>query len=294
MAIRQRHMNPTLPMPPSTTPTVRRLLVDLDTPLPRHWCDGDAVLTAFFNALSMSFPFGEQFFIDAVRAGVAALPAEQAAPLHAEVQGFLGQEATHRHLHARFNRHLLDQGLRNTWEVRGLARMRRLQGLDPRHALAITAANEHFTAVFADWLLGHPSLFAHTETRLKALWQWHSAEELEHKSTAFDVYRALGGDERWRKRWMRRVTAFFLSDVLRQTVLNLHRDQQLWRWHTTRSAWRLLMGQNGLLRTLWTPWRAYFRADFHPHHQSTQRADAWLREHVDWFVPVGKSTATPQ
>ena len=48
---------------------VRRLLIDLETPLARHWCGGDAFRTALFNALSMSFPVGEQFFIDAVRDG---------------------------------------------------------------------------------------------------------------------------------------------------------------------------------------------------------------------------------
>jgi uncharacterized protein len=48
---------------------VRRLLVDLQTPLPRHWCGGDAFRTALFNALSMSFPVGEQFFIDSIRLG---------------------------------------------------------------------------------------------------------------------------------------------------------------------------------------------------------------------------------
>ena len=280
--------------PRHPVPTVRRLRVDLDTPLPRHWCDGDALQSAFFNALSMSFPFGEQFFIDAVRAGVVALPADQAKALQAEVQGFLGQEATHRHLHTRFNRHLQAQGLHNAWEARAQARVRQLQGLDTRHALAITAANEHFTALFADWVLSHPTLFTHTEPRLKALWQWHSAEELEHKSTAFDVYRSLGGDERWRRRWMRRVTVFFLSDVARQTLLNLHRDGQLWRRRTLRSGWRLLLGQHGLLRLGWRPWCAYFRADFHPDHQTTPRADAWLRDHGDWFETVGQSaTGTP-
>lgn len=40
---------------------VRRLLVDLETPFARRWCGGDAFRTAFFNALSMSFPVGEQF-----------------------------------------------------------------------------------------------------------------------------------------------------------------------------------------------------------------------------------------
>ena len=48
---------------------VRRLLIDLESDVPRHWCGGDPFRTAFFDALSMSFPVGEQFFIDAVRNG---------------------------------------------------------------------------------------------------------------------------------------------------------------------------------------------------------------------------------
>ena len=48
---------------------VRKLLVDLTTPFEKRWCGGDAFKSAFFNALSMSFPVGEQFFIDSVREG---------------------------------------------------------------------------------------------------------------------------------------------------------------------------------------------------------------------------------
>jgi predicted metal-dependent hydrolase len=43
-----------------TALVVRRLLVDLQTPIVGHWNGGDAFRTAFFNALSMSFPAGEQ------------------------------------------------------------------------------------------------------------------------------------------------------------------------------------------------------------------------------------------
>ena len=82
---------------------VRRLLIDLDQPVERHWCNGDAFLTAWFNALSMSFPFGEQFFIDSVLNGLKALPADEQSRLREEVQGFVGQEATHRRIHTLFN-----------------------------------------------------------------------------------------------------------------------------------------------------------------------------------------------
>jgi hypothetical protein len=103
-------------------------------------------------------------------------------------------------------------------------------GSDPRHGLGVTAANEHFTALFAEWLLSHPQVLDGAEPRLKSLWLWHSAEEAEHKCTAFDLYHALGGSHAWRVRWMRRVTVIFLTDTLRQTMDNLRRDGTLWQW----------------------------------------------------------------
>ena len=96
---------------------VRRLLIDLAQPMARHWCAGDAFRTALFNALSMSFPLGEQFFIDAVRDAHKALPPDLQAQYAAEVRGFVGQEATHRRIHTLFNNHLEQQGLRNLWAL---------------------------------------------------------------------------------------------------------------------------------------------------------------------------------
>jgi predicted metal-dependent hydrolase len=120
---------------------VRRLLIDLETPFERHWNGGDPFRSAYFNALSMSFPVGEQFFIDSVRAGIQALPAERRASFEAQVQGFIGQEATHRRIHALFNRQLDRLGYLNAWEPRILKRLERMKALgDPRHAVAITAA----------------------------------------------------------------------------------------------------------------------------------------------------------
>jgi len=175
---------------------VRRLLVDMQAPVPRRWCGGDAFRTALFNALSMSFPVGEQFFIDSVRNGFKALPPEQQEPFRAEVQGFIGQEATHRRLHALYNAHSEKRGLVNHWAPRAQKRLKQMEGLDARHWLGITAANEHFTAIFADFMLHNADLLGDRDERLKTLWLWHSAEESEHKSTAFDLYKALGGGSR--------------------------------------------------------------------------------------------------
>lgn len=265
---------------------VRRLLVDLETPIERHWCGGDAFRTALFNALSMSFPVGEQFFIDSVRDGLKALPESGQQRFRSEVQGFIGQEATHRRLHALFNAHLEKQGLVNAWGPRALARQEMLRGVDVRHPVAITAANEHITAVLSDYVLRHPGILDGSEPRLQALWSWHSAEESEHKSTAFDLYLALGGSEEWRRRWFRRITIMFLADVVRQTLLNLRHDGTLWRWRTWRSAASTLFGRRGVIRRTTAPWREYGRPGFHPRQQDSTHAERWLAEHQDQFTPV--------
>jgi predicted metal-dependent hydrolase len=266
---------------------VRRLLIDLEQPVARHWCSGDAFLTAWFNALSMSFPVGEQFFIDSVRDGFKVLPSSLQDRFHDEVQGFVGQEATHRRLHALFNQHIEQHGLSNTWEPRARKRLALLQGGDARHGVAITAANEHFTALFAHWLLSHSQVLDGSEPRLRMLWLWHSAEEAEHRCTAFDMYQALGGNHAWRVKWMRRVTVIFLTDTLRQTALNLQADGTLWRWSTWRSAARHLLGKGGLLSSSFAGWRRYFRKDFHPSQDHSELSVRWLQDNASAYRRVG-------
>jgi predicted metal-dependent hydrolase len=266
---------------------VRRLLIDLETPISRQWNGGDAFRTAWFNALSMSFPVGEQFFIDSVKLGLKALPGEQREAMAAQVQGFIGQEATHRRIHVLFNAHLERQGHVNAWAVRAARRLTRLEGLEARHWVAATAATEHITAIFAEWMLEHPECLAGAEPRLATLWTWHACEEAEHRSIAFDLYRALGGNEVWRARFMRIVTFNFLADVFRQTLRNLWHDGELFKLRSWRSGWQLLFARGGLVRSIYRPWKRYFAADFHPSQQDASLAERWLRENGSAYAVVG-------
>ncbi len=269
----------------NTTLTVRRLLVDLETPLPRHWC-GDAFRTAFMNALSMSFPAGEQLFIDSIRKGVAELPADRQQRFAAEVQGFIGQEATHRRIHQRFNAHLEARGYVNHYERRIGKRRPLLESIDTRNWVAVTAATEHFTAVFAEHLLGRSELLAGAEPRLAQMWLWHCAEESEHRSTAFDIYTALDGSHEWRCKVFKVVARDFAVNTALQTWSNLWHDGSWWRPSTWASAWATLFGRSGLLRQGWSPMKRYLREDFHPSQGDGSAGVRWLAANSRLAPPV--------
>lgn len=268
---------------------VRRLVIDLETPFPGRWNGGDGFRSAFFNALSLSFPAGEQFFIDAVRAGLKALPEDKRADMAAEVQGFIGQEATHRRIHALFNLHLANLGYDNEIERRANQRRKLHEGDDLRNKVAATAATEHFTAIFADWLLRHPEALEGAEPRLQTLWMWHSAEESEHRNTAFDMYQALGGSHAWRIKVFKYITATFLYDVARQTLRNMWHDGSLFHWRSWRSAGHMLFGRDGLIRGNYGLWKAYFAPDFHPSQQPAALSQHWLRDNSGQYVVVGQN-----
>ena len=265
---------------------VRKLEIDLRRGFGRRWFAGDAFRSQFFNALSMSFPVGEQFFIDSVRDAACLLPdTPQNAALRETVAGFIGQEATHRHIHGLYNAQLEKQGLVNRWQHWAEARLARLRArrpaLDARHALAATCAFEHLTALLADGTLRYPRWLEGAEADMQTVWRWHAAEETEHNAVAFDLYDALGGSYGMRLRWYLYVCFSFLRDATGQTLLNLHHDGSLWRPSTWWNAARLLFGADGLVWRCAGPAAAYLRRDFHPSqdsHAETAQALAagWL------------------
>ena len=266
--------------------TVRKLLIDLTTPFPARWNGDDAFKSAFFNALSMSFPQGEQYFIDSVRAGLKCVSAQDQQRLGREVQGFIGQEATHRRIHALFNGHLEKMGYNNAIERRAARRIHANAFRDVRVHVAATAATEHLTALFADWMLRHPQVLQGSEDRLKTLWLWHSAEESEHRSTAFDIFVALGGSHHLRVRLFQYVTLTFLLDITRQTIRNLWHDGALFQWSTWTSGFTTLLAPDGLFRGNYRQWKAYKTTDFHPRQQDDTLSRQWFNDNSDQFTAI--------
>lgn len=269
---------------------VRKLEIDLSQGFGRHWLGGDAYRTALFNALSMTFPIGEQMFIDSLR---AIAPGQLTDPvLAAQVRDFIGQEASHRFVHERYNAQLVRQGFEY---VRGpvlAARIAKIGTLPVFVRVAITCALEHYTAMLADGLLRHDSWLADAEPSMRTLWQWHAAEETEHKAVAFDAYRAIKGAYVPRVLTYLHVSVLFWIDTFIQVTHNLHRDGTLWQAATWKSCVRTWWGRDGLVWHLAKPALAYFRPGFHPwQHANGKLAEQWLARNDASVRPV--STTAP-
>jgi hypothetical protein len=258
-----------------STLTVRKLNIDLSRGFGRYWLGGDVWRTAFMNALSMSFPLGEQMFIDSVR----AVPPETIVDpaLRAEVKDFVGQEASHRFVHEQVNAELARQGYPYTLEGRLRWRAARAARLPVQDRLAITCALEHYTAMLADYVLRNPEWLRDAEPQLQVLWSWHAAEETEHKAVAFDVYRAAGGGWVRRVLWYLHVSFAFWIDTFQQTAHNLRHDGQLFAPRTWASAARSFLGRRGIAWALVVPALHYLSPRFHPwQHDNRDLLRLWL------------------
>ncbi|MDA8233064.1 MAG: metal-dependent hydrolase [Magnetospirillum sp.] len=262
--------------------TVRSPNIDVAAmDMPLRWLGGDAFRTQVFNALSLSFPIGERYFIDAVR---AALPLIGDAELAEDVRRFIGQEATHSHLHRVFNARLADQGLRNRVEPAAARRIRATEGFRLTSKLAVSAAYEHFTAAFGDIVLRHSDWLDGASAPTRALWMWHAVEECEHRSVIFDVYRAAGGGYWRRIGWFLYVTLVFALDVAVQTVDGLYRSGDAFKAATWRQGLRFLFGRSGVAARTIPAWLDYFRPGFSPRDRGDKEAlRRWLEENRAWF-----------
>ncbi len=244
--------------------------------VPREWYRDDPYITSMLDALSLLFPEGERFFIDAVK----KLRHHVTDPeLDAAIDGFIGQEAIHGKEHRAFNELLTARGGRAAprlgrqlgWLL-GTAR----EGLSPRSQLAATVALEHFTAMMAEALLREAPMRDGMHETMRPLWVWHALEESEHKAVAFDVYVAAGGGYVRRAAIMLLTTLIFFAFTLWVQANLLAERRTLWK------PWRLAWGVGHLW--IWPGWFTrlvptyftYFRPGFHPDERDTAALlDAW-------------------
>ena len=150
----------TLPTPADLSIMPRDRRFGRETATPRLWHGGRVEATAIYNALSTTFPAGETFFVESVRAFRHEAPPKLAE----EIKGFTTQEAIHSREHAAFNKRAKNSGYDlSKLEQRVEWRLSITRAKPPIVSLAATMALEHFTAILAHQLLANPRHLAGAE-----------------------------------------------------------------------------------------------------------------------------------
>jgi predicted metal-dependent hydrolase len=233
---------------------------------PRLWHGGRVEATAIYNALSTTFPAGEAFFVESVRAFREGAPLKLAD----EIKAFTTQEAIHSREHDAFNRRAADAGYDLTsLERRVDQRLAVAKSRPPIASLAATMALEHFTAILAHQLLADPRHLDGADPETAELWRWHACEEVEHKGVAYDTWlHATRHWGRW-KRWkvkakvMLLMTEHFLVDRT-AGALELMRQDGV----TGPRAWSRLLNylwvRPAMFRKIAGAWFRFFLPGFHP------------------------------
>ena len=232
----------------------------------RWWNGGNAVATAFYNSLSLTFPKGEAFFIESVRNFRDKVPQQQ----QAQIDAFIKQEAAHSREHGNLNNQVEQAG----YDVAPMhadldSRLALLKDAPPIFGLVTTVALEHFTAIIAHACLKHEAHFKGASADAARLWKWHAIEEIEHKGVAYDTFLAatahLSAYKRWKLRSlvMLNISYNFLHGRVRAMRQFLRQDgiDGPGAWLRVFS---YLVIYPGLLRQIFPSWLAFFRPKFHP------------------------------
>jgi uncharacterized protein len=261
--------------PPGVEIRPRRMHFDFEG-TPKYWFDGEPYLTRFVEGLSMLFPEGERFFVEAVQHYKSAISDPE---LLRQIQAFGAQEGTHGAEHHKYNVRIAGQRAKGYEYVAGM--LREDPTLSPIDRLAATVALEHFTAMLADEFLKNPIYASRMDPKHAELWLWHAVEETEHKAVAFDVYRAVGGGYVRRTTMMCRMTAGLILSAAYIMGDLLYRDRKDLRpahaWTFIR--WGFL--SPGFFRNIVPSWLDFFRPGFHPwQRDNSNLIAAWKATHT--------------
>ncbi len=232
----------------------------------RWWLGGDPIATAFYNALSVTFPRGEAFFIESVK----AFRDGATEKLSREIRAFVQQEVVHGREHIAFNNRVVEAGYDiSRLESSVTESLNMTKGRPQILNLAVTMALEHYTAIMAQQFVAIDAHFKGADEESRNLWRWHAIEEIEHKGVAYDTWLHATKDwTRW-KRWkVKSLMMFIVSTKFwprrYKGMLDLLAQDGLtgWRIHA-RILW-FMFGAPGIVRRLIPAWSTFFLPGFHP------------------------------
>ena len=245
---------------------LRKPNLEFDASIARHWMNGNAFATHFFNGLNLVFPDGERFFVKAVHDHLGRITDPV---LLRQAKEFAAQEGQHANQHEKYFDCLRAQG----YEIdRYLRRFHHFMTWTNRWVpaslrLSMTAGAEHYTAVLGAGAIEEFDLLADADPTMRKLIIWHATEEVEHKAVAFDVLRATHPS------YLLRIAGFVIATIalfgwsFAGTRMLLKQDRITRDDVAAQRKLALARDDGRGLARIRAGIRAYFRRDFHPNEQ---------------------------
>ena len=231
----------------------------------RNFFSDNPIENAFWAALMATFPAGEAEFIHSLNNYKDVIKDKK---LLKEMQDFAAQESHHGLQHKKLTKQLQKAGfaLEGVEKVIAERLAERIEGWTPKQRIIRTVCAEHMTAVIGHYGLSNPESLEQAHDSIRKVLQWHAIEEVEHKSVAFDVYKAAEGDMGALKRDYA-LFLFFVFPIMMTKItrflLKESGEQVTWahRWGFFKHLFSL---KRGVFGSMFGHLLAFLKPGFHP------------------------------
>lgn len=277
------------PLKSSVQPVVRSNLDFKLSEIPHYWFGGDPFLTRMFDALSLTFPDGERYFIQSVRLFRDQI---KDPDLQKRVADFIRQEAQHGIAHDKMNNMMREQGMPVDQFIQRLNYMMNydLKNRSPEYNIAVTAAAEHLTALMAETFYGQKDTLRNAHPFVRAVFAWHAIEEMEHRDVAFDVMKDVAKTPEWLRQYTLLITTLLMFGftIYRANVMLKHDGfSPLQRLQMNIRGLPWFFGKKGTLTRMGKQYRDWFKKDFHPsQHPVIAQYDVWVKTLAETGDPI--------
>lgn len=231
--------------------------------IPKHWLNNSSVLTHFFNAMNLFLPAFEGFMVRVMR---NQLPRIKNTELEAPIRGFMKQEATHGQTHQKYNKILEAQGykFKTALKIADFFFTEVLEKyLSPKMCLALISGFENIATVFS-YIILKSNMLATANPTMRSLWEWHTAEEIEHSGLALKFLNHV--DNRY---WIRILGGLLgavmpIAALVVGMALLIMQDQSLTNHKTFDDLRKFLFTEYKFLPLTFKYLTPYFKLEFNP------------------------------
>ena len=236
----------------------RKINFKFDNDIPKLWLGNSIVMTHFFNGLNLYLPAFESSMARIIQKYSKNV---QDKNLRQQIYGFIGQEKSHAQTHHKYNQILVAQG----YKIEGYLKLAKFffvdvleKTLGAKASLATVAGFEHLTVLLTDIVLNQ-NIMKNATPIMKELWEWHAAEEVEHKNIAFELLQTVDNSY-----WLR-ILGLFLGAIILiffsfygMFILALQ-EKNFFSRKTVVDLYKLLLGENKLVLKGFKVFVQYFK-----------------------------------